>query len=525
MGLTAGIYTGSGGILSAIFPDVNIILIIVFLFAVEILIAAGAVYRQGDTCPHFKTRLLIFVIIPFLILFFTGDMVAASYKSGEDSSIFLKIYDYEKRDNELTGNMTIEGRVSNHPRLNYGKLVFLLAADKVYISGPGVGRERFLKADDFINVKISGPEGLSISRDDYLSLNGVLKKTDSRDTGNNIKSGDIVFEADYKNAHKINCYSLSYKLFSLRSRVYECIKNAFYSYLKIENACIAEALILGNRNNVPDYITDSFKRCGLFHLFAISGLHLSFFLSLIFLIFKRTEKSIFLFWSVIIFLAVYNFLIGEKASTLRASVMAVFILLAGRAGREFSYRIILYITYIILIIYNPFFIYNTGFWMTFISMAALVFIYPVILGMAGNFPVQRGGRAGLFLMKTIFITISIQAALFPVLAYFFGEVPLAAVIANVFVLPAFYPFLFILMVSSLVIIIWPPLGGIILRAGNIFILYILKTAGFLGRFDYLIINFENFGKINFITYYLVFIAVLILIRKVLGRADTGKWEF
>ncbi len=521
LGLTAGIYAGSRNVLCDIFPDLILILIIIFLFTAEMLIAAGISSGQRNSCCC-NEKLFIFVIIPFLILFLMGNLVTGVYESKEGSSIFLNIFDYEKEGSSVVKNIIIEGRVSNHPQVSYGNLNFLLAVDKIYKGGPGGAPESFLKAGELINVKLTDPEGSFINRDDCIILNGSFKKIHSKNSGYGLNSYDIIFETEYKNLRKIECLGPLNKLFTLRSRIYECLKNAFYRYLKSENACVAEAVILGNRNNIPDCVMDSFKKCGLYHLFAISGLHLSFFVSLIYLIFRRIRKSIFLFWAVIIFLAAYNFLIGEKASTLRASVMAVFILLAGMMGREFSYRIILYISYIILIIYNPLFLYDLGFWMTFVSMAALVFVYPVMRSLAGNVPVFRGGKAGFFVIKIILVTISVQAALFPVLAYFFREVSLIPVFANVFVISAFYPFLFILIVSSIIIIIWPPLGGFILRSASIFSGYILKTVRILSRFDYFIINFDNFNKASAIKYYLVFIIILILIRTALRRADNGK---
>jgi ComEC/Rec2-related protein len=523
LGITAGIYAGSSGHMSGVLPPFLQAITIFLLLIAEILIVAAAPLSYADSC-HDRHKVLVFIIIPFLMLFLTGNFVAEIYKSREENSIFLKILENGKEGSGVVNDVVIEGRVSNHPVTSYGKLYFLFAADRIRIEYQGDAGELALKAGEIIDVKLAGMEGESIRRDDYLAMGGSLEKNQPGKKAYGSKNRDIAFETDYENTQKIGYPGLSYKLFALRSRMYGCLKEAFYRYLESENAPIAEALILGNRNNVPDYISDSFRKCGLTHLFAISGLHLSFFVSLIYLFLKRTGRPIVIFWAVVIFLFAYNFLIGEKASALRASTMAVFVLMARGVERESSYRIILYMSYIAVVACDPFYIYDIGFWMTFISVAALVYAYPVFHRLAGMLNLFRSRIAGFFL-KIILATVSIQAALFPLLTYFFGEVSLISVIASAIVIPAFYPLLFILIISSLAILIWPPLGCFILKPGNIFTGYIVKIVRILARFDYPIIGSGNFPEYGALVYYPVFIFVLVLLRAAIKRTHDRKWEF
>jgi len=523
LGITAGVYSGSRGLIIDILPPVFSAVIILFLLIAEILIATGApldfrISYAGDA------RILTFIIIPFLIMFLIGNIVAEIQKSSEESSVFLKILDHREEGSSVVKDVTIEGRVSDHPVMRYGNLNFSLAADRIRIRRPGGAGELVIEADEVVNVKLSGREPGSIQRDDYLELNGSLEKKQTEKKVYGAENSSIFFEADYKNTRNIKYHGLSYALFNLRSRVYGCLKEAFYRYLDSGNACIAEALILGNRGNVPDYISDSFRKCGLTHLFAISGLHLSFLISLIYLFLKRTGRPAAIFWAVVIFLFAYNFLIGEKASTLRASTMSVLVLMAKGAEREFSYRIILYMSYMAVVVFNPFYIYDLGFWMTFISMAALLYIYPVFFSMAGMLSLFRNRIAGYFL-KIILATVSIQTALFPVLAYFFGEVSFISVFTNVIIIPAFYPLLFILILSSFVILIWPPLGSFTLMPGNILIGYMIKTVKILSRFNYPVMGSGNFTGYGALAYYLAFASILILLKFIINRIHGGKWEF
>ncbi|MDP3011992.1 MAG: ComEC/Rec2 family competence protein [Candidatus Hydromicrobium sp.] len=542
-GLTAGVYTGSKYHLFNPYILIAEITVIILILIIGILITRRILNSEhslnisnhgkinikfkGNKLPFRKTsrsdfkqnnaRLVILVIIPFLILFVIGNSIINIYKYNESKSIFLSLYE----NNSSAGdNIVIEGRVSNHPRYKYGNLNFLLEADKIYIYDCNGNLNSLFNAGELINIKLDSTGIEPILRDDHLRLTGSLDKNDSK----NFMAGgcdEIVFIADCGDIKKIESSNLSYRIFSFRSRLYCCLKNAFYKNLEIEDACIAEAVILGNRNNVPEYLTESFKRCGVYHLFAISGLHISFFISLIYLVFKKMRLSYFIFWASVIFLVVYNFLVGERASILRASIMAVFILLAKEWNREYSHKILLYLSYIIIIIFNPYFIYDLGFWMTYASMAALVFIYPAAMRLAGNiFPFLKLKRSSF--IKIALITLSIQTVLFPVLAYFFKEVSLISPVANILIIPVFYILLSILMVSSFVTIIWPPVGGLLLKPSSIIFVYILKTVKILSKFDFCIINFDSFPVKNVIVYYIVLLIILFTALTIVKRININK---
>jgi ComEC/Rec2-related protein len=477
-------------------------------------------------CRKSSKKILVTIVIPFLILFFTGNLGVYIRELKEAKSIFLNIYKNESYTDYSGSNaIVVEGRVSSHPVKSYQNLNFTLYADKICARDNINQPDRCFNAGEFISVNLKNGQPDAIIRDDYLRLNGYLKGNVSKDSDSGRFRGDgIILLADWKDTGRVECAGIVYKLFIFRSRLYNCLKNAFYIYLDYKSASIAESLILGNRNNIPEYVEESFKKCGLYHLFAISGLHISFFVSLIYLILRRIRKSIIVFWAVIIFLVIYNFLVAERASILRASTAAVFMLFARNWGREYNRKIILYLSYIIIIIYNPYFFYDLGFWMTYISMSALVFIYPVILRLAQSFYILKRGISGFFI-NIILITVSVQAALFPLLACFFKEVSLISPVTGFFLIPLFYVLLFVLIVSFFAVLIWPPLGGVILKSGGGFFEFILKAVNFFGKSDFCIINFDSFTVKNAVVYYIVFTVILIFIYSALDRAEIRKGNF
>ena len=196
---------------------------------------------------------------------------------------------------------------------------------------------------------------------------------------------------------------------------------------------------------------------------------------------------------------------------LRASIAVILTNLAGRWHREYSHKIILFLSCIILIIYNPYFIYSAGFWMTFSSMAALAFIYPRMLKISGNIFICKSSVFNYY-KNIIFVTLSTQVVLFPVLIYFFNEVSLISPLANILVMPVFYIFLSIMIFSSFIIIIWPPAAVFPLRLGGVFLNYILETVNVLNRFDYCIVSFGDLTAKKIIALYVIFLFLLFVIN-------------
>ena len=122
-------------------------------------------------------------------------------------------------------------------------------------------------------------------------------------------------------------------------------------------------LIYGKKNIDADtysYLQD----LGVVHLFAISGLHISIFTMLLEVLLKKIKKGPRNF-IIIIFLIIYASLLGFPASVMRALMMFIFLKVFSFLKEKFkmsfkTYEIMLLSTSILLII-NPYFLYDTGF--------------------------------------------------------------------------------------------------------------------------------------------------------------------
>ena len=136
-----------------------------------------------------------------------------------------------------------------------------------------------------------------------------------------------------------------------------------------------KAFILGDSDGIDPAVKQAYQNIGISHLFAVSGMHVTLLCSILLGLLKWFRlNNISKFLIIILFLYLYMFLTGFSASVLRASVF--FILLLFNKLFKFNVKTInvLILALSIILLVNPFMIYNVGFlFSSIISIYLIVF--------------------------------------------------------------------------------------------------------------------------------------------------------
>ncbi len=154
-----------------------------------------------------------------------------------------------------------------------------------------------------------------------------------------------------------------------------------------EAAAILQAVLIGSRDQLRPEVKELFLDFGVFHLFAISGLHLSIVVSLFFFSVQRFLPGLlrisFATGSVqvaalltLLFLPLYILLAGLHLPVVRAGIMALFFLVALLLGRlRDSFSALLGAAIVILCSW-PQALFELSFQLSFTAVAAILWVLP-----------------------------------------------------------------------------------------------------------------------------------------------------
>lgn len=237
-------------------------------------------------------------------------------------------------------------------------------------------------------------------------------------------------------------YLFNYKKYLYNKRVYytlkidniKILKENSNSFIKLKNKVIKHvnsykdstylyAFILGKAELISDEVLTSYRENGISHLFALSGLHVSIFSSILLFILKKLRfKEILNYVLIFIFLLLFSFITGFSPSILRATLL--FFLLGINKVFYLNIRTldILYLVFIILVIFNPFIIYNLSFILSFTAAFFLIFSSDLLKG--------KNYFVSLFKVSLLSYFASL-----PLSIYYFGYTNLLGTILNLVFVP------------------------------------------------------------------------------------------
>ena len=343
----------------------------------------------------------------------------------------------------------------------YGTIIDIKISDKTEI---------ILKAKD--KIKVISYDKLNYKIGDYVKIEGVLE----------IPSNNTIFNLfNYKKyllSEKIFfiCEIENIKLIKNSNNIIYKIKNSIYERIdNLKSKEYIKTFILADKSGLDD-IQTIYQENGVSHLLAISGMHISLIALILSKIIKFKNKHII----ISLFLVFYLFLINFTPSSIRAVSSFIF------SKYMYSKKIILIILSIMLL-YNPFYIYNTGFMFSFIISIYLIYFKHLI---KGN-----------YIIKTFKISLICFIVSMPILINNFNTINLISPIINIIYVPfvsmIVFPF-------SILTLIFPFLDNILFLLINV----LEKTSVFISDFNINLIMCD-ISIIIFIFYYIVITFILI----------------
>lgn len=161
--------------------------------------------------------------------------------------------------------------------------------------------------------------------------------------------------------------------YALRRRLLDLTDRCFSNHP--EGRAIAKALLLGDRSEMSREVEEQFKRTGLYHVLVVSGLHVAMIAYFCFLALRLTPLPRPLRAIIVIsILILYSMAAGLRPPILRATLMVAAHLAGTVIWRESGLANSLSLAAVLLLAYNPGWLRDSGFQLSFGAVLAIALI-------------------------------------------------------------------------------------------------------------------------------------------------------
>ena len=253
------------------------------------------------------------------------------------------------------------------------------------------------------------------------------------------------------------------------------------------------AELTGDKSLLPESDYVAMQETGLAHIFAVSGLHCAFLVTLLSLLIPPTHRRTLcaVASAVLVF---YMLLTGLSPSVARACVMQLFLLSAPlfRRGSDPLTSLAAALTVILLV--NPYAVGSVSLQLSFAATLGMVLLsgrlYKSFTGWYRGR--NRAVRVALsFLAANLAATLGALVFTAPLTAYYFNILSLVAPLAGLLAVPAAGYAFMSAFVSALLGLVWTPLGLLAGYVPLLLVKYILWVAHLLLAVPYHAVYFTN----------------------------------
>ncbi len=354
------------------------------------------------------------------------------------------------------------------------------------------------EADLRIRLKLSSEE--EVKKGDLLScrITDIVPTSSTYDMAKGI-SGSAVVNTDFplSFSNESAPFSFSPLRDKLSLRLQRAVPEKEGSFL-----C---ALLLGDDTNIGGNVKLSFRRSGLSHILALSGMHLALLTSSFLFLFKkiRIPRRIGVAFTIL-FLWGYTFLTGLSASLLRAAIMLTVVELGTLLRRVPDTYTSLFLALALISSCSIGAVFDIGLWLSFFATFGIQFLKDLSPRQkSGGFLSSLGHRTSFALQ----LTLSASGFTILLMSVCFGELSLIAPFSNLLLAPFFN----LLLILAFLVLLFPfPFLGAVIGA---FTELLLQAVDSFSRTPHIFISISDplsFGFVlgfSLLLLYLVFFKI------------------
>ena len=233
------------------------------------------------------------------------------------------------------------------------------------------------------------------------------------------------------------------KFLRIVAAIREHYRESMATVMSAEDAAAIFAMLFGGYAGLNPELVEDFQTTGIVHILSVSGSHMSLVAMVtawLCLLLRLPKKLTFVIGFFII--GTYAILSGLLPQVLRSATMGTLVFFAKTLDAEAEGARLLTLTALVMLINQPLLLFDISFQLSFTATAGLMYLSEGLRNSMERLPK--------IFSEPISMTIAAQAAGLPVIVWYFNQISLSSILANVFVMPLLQ-----------IVIIGGLLGGII----------------------------------------------------------------
>ena len=379
------------------------------------------------------------------------------------------------------------------------------------------------------SVRIKELDGKRVSFDGelYLDAETTLRSGDMLYLRGEVLPHDDIYGGEDQKTDKLDifiydgdeCRVLSRGNFSpsiLLSQMRLGVARYFEDSFGGESGALARGVLLGDKDGIRADVIRDFRRAGVSHLLAVSGLHISMLMTVLELLLLslhigKKKRSVIISLSALFFLGMTGF----AASACRSVLMILFLYLHYLFAKESDSLTALFSAVALILVISPRSVSDVGLWLSFVATLGIISLYAPVSRYLGR---VRGGGIKAALKKclravALALLLNFVCSIFTAFVVWlaFGKISLVSLIAN----PILTPLALVLLVSVLFSAVFARawvIGKIAVGFLNILTVLTERTAAYFSSFDGAVISLGYWFAGVIITLMSIALSVMLLIR-------------
>lgn len=202
------------------------------------------------------------------------------------------------------------------------------------------------------------------------------------------------------------------------------------------------AMTLGDKSALTRELRDVYSMTGASHVLALSGLHMGILFSLLSMLTFFGRGSLLVRALTVCMFWAFALLTGLSTSVVRSALMMSLVAVFSLRGGRVSLMNVLCLAAIVILLVSPNALFDVGFQLSFLSVFAIIMLMPLFDSLWPERFLTAHSWVRM-LWSLVAVGVAAQVGTAPLVAYYFGRLPVYFLLTNLVVVPCVYALLWL----------------------------------------------------------------------------------